>query len=116
MMDAVRERLSDAVGGGGGSGIKKLPYPISPQGYNLHALIGKEPKATIWMADAKETKELVAIKIIDLEGLDAKSLEYLKKRLQKNEFAQHPNIVNYLCSFYDGHNLWVVMDYLAGGK
>eukprot|EP01102_Stenamoeba_stenopodia_P015983 TRINITY_DN5526_c0_g1_i2.p1 TRINITY_DN5526_c0_g1~~TRINITY_DN5526_c0_g1_i2.p1 ORF type:complete len:825 (+),score=163.96 TRINITY_DN5526_c0_g1_i2:165-2639(+) len=117
MMDAVRERLADTVGGGGGgSGIKKLPYPISPQGYNLQALIGKEPKATIWMGETKETKESVAIKIIDLEGLDSKSLESLKKRLQKNEFAQHPNIVNYLCSFYDGHNLWVVMNYLAGGS
>src|SRR4051794_31171038 len=114
MMDAVRERLGDLSSGG--SGIRKTSYPTSPQGYNLHALIGKEPKATFWMGDAKETKEHVAIKIIDLEGLDARSLESLKKRLQKNEFSQHPNIVNYLCSFYDQHNLWVVMNYLAGGN
>jgi serine/threonine protein kinase len=99
----------------GGQSKPRPIYPPNSQSYNLQALIGKEPKATIWLGEVKDSREQVAIKIIDLENLDNKTLEGLKKRLQKNEFSNHPNIVNYLCSFCDGNNLWVIMNYLAGG-
>ncbi|XP_026548299.1 serine/threonine-protein kinase PAK 1-like, partial [Notechis scutatus] len=60
------------------------------------------------------TAQEVAIKQMNLQQQPKKELiinEILVMRENKN-----PNIVNYLDSYLVGDELWVVMEYLAGGS
>ncbi|KAM9227041.1 LOW QUALITY PROTEIN: serine/threonine-protein kinase PAK 3-like [Leptosomus discolor] len=76
--------------------------------------IGQGASGTVYVALDIATGQEVAIKQMDLHREPQKEVfldEILIMRENKN-----PNIVNYLDSYLVGDELWVVMEYLAGGS
>ncbi|KAM9227045.1 LOW QUALITY PROTEIN: serine/threonine-protein kinase PAK 3-like [Leptosomus discolor] len=76
--------------------------------------IGQGGSGTVYTALDIATGQEVAIKQMDLHRQPRKEVlldEILIMRENKN-----PNIVNYLDSYLVGDELWVVMEYLAGGS
>ncbi|XP_028904198.1 serine/threonine-protein kinase PAK 1 [Ornithorhynchus anatinus] len=76
--------------------------------------IGQGASGTVYTAVEVATGQEVAIKQMNLQQQPKKELiinEILVMRENKN-----PNIVNYLNSYLVGEELWVVMEYLAGGS
>lgn len=76
--------------------------------------IGQGASGTVYTAIETGTGLEVAIKQMNLTQQPKKELiinELLVMRENK-----HPNIVNYLDSYLIGDELWVVMEYLAGGS
>ncbi|KAM3178739.1 hypothetical protein ACTXT7_001929 [Hymenolepis weldensis] len=70
---------------------------------------------TVRRAHNRETKEPVAIKIMNLSKQPNRDL--IISEIQVMEHTRHENIVNYIESFLlkDEDELWVVMEYLDGG-
>lgn len=65
-----------------------------------------------------ETKQVVAIKILNLDTLDDEVQDVqqeitLLSKLAKSEVQ---NIINYHGSFLSGSKLWIIMDYCSGGS
>jgi len=56
----------------------------------------------------------VAIKIISLDVKEA--LDDVRAEIEILAECHHPNIVNYLGSYYKDGNLWIVMEYCGGGS
>ncbi|XP_064638997.1 serine/threonine-protein kinase PAK 3-like isoform X2 [Lineus longissimus] len=82
--------------------------------YNKFEKIGQGASGTVFTAIEIATANEVAIKQMNLSQQPKKELiinEILVMRENK-----HGNIVNYLDSFLVGEELWVVMEYLAGGS
>lgn len=76
--------------------------------------IGQGASGTVYTACDVSTGQEVAIKQMNLQQQPKKELiinEILVMRANKN-----PNVVNYLDSYLVGEELWVVMEYLAGGS
>ncbi|KAI1720462.1 protein kinase domain-containing protein [Ditylenchus destructor] len=76
--------------------------------------IGSGASGSVFTAIEVNTGAEVAIKQMNLSQQPKKELiinEILVMRENK-----HPNIVNYLDSYLVGEDLWVVMEYLAGGN
>ncbi|GAB6020807.1 p21 protein (Cdc42 Rac)-activated kinase [Chamberlinius hualienensis] len=76
--------------------------------------IGQGASGTVYTAVESATGTEVAIKQMNLSQQPKKELiinEILVMRENK-----HPNVVNYLDSYLVGEELWVVMEYLAGGS
>lgn len=76
--------------------------------------IGQGASGTVYTAIETATGMEVAIKQMNLSQQPKKELiinEILVMRENK-----HPNVVNYLDSYLVGEELWVVMEYLAGGS
>ncbi|XP_039270762.1 serine/threonine-protein kinase PAK 2-like [Styela clava] len=76
--------------------------------------IGQGASGTVFTAEEISTGQQVAIKQMNLT-------QQPKKELIINEIIvmrenKHQNIVNYLDSYLKGDELWVVMEYLAGGS
>ncbi|XP_078613965.1 serine/threonine-protein kinase PAK 2-like isoform X13 [Branchiostoma floridae x Branchiostoma japonicum] len=82
--------------------------------YNRFEKIGQGASGTVYTAIETATGAEVAIKQMNLSQQPKKELiinEILVMRENRN-----PNIVNYLDSYLVGEELWVVMEYLAGGS
>ncbi|CAK7314876.1 serine/threonine-protein kinase PAK 1 [Mirounga angustirostris] len=82
--------------------------------YTRFEKIGQGASGTVYTAMDVATGQEVAIKQMNLQQQPKKELiinEILVMRENKN-----PNIVNYLDSYLVGDELWVVMEYLAGGS
>lgn len=76
--------------------------------------IGQGASGTVYSATDSRTGKAVAIKQMNLS-------QQPKKELIINEIVvmreqQHPNVVNYVDSLLVDDELWVVMEYLAGGS
>ncbi|KAH7730663.1 Protein kinase domain [Aphelenchoides avenae] len=82
--------------------------------YHKVEKIGSGASGSVFTAIEVNTGAEVAIKQMNLSQQPKKELiinEILVMRENK-----HPNIVNYLDSYLVGDDLWVVMEYLAGGS
>ncbi|XP_076454091.1 serine/threonine-protein kinase PAK 2-like [Babylonia areolata] len=82
--------------------------------YTKMEKIGQGASGTVFIALEVATGREVAIKTMNLS-------QQPKKELIINEILvmrenQNPNIVNYLDSYLVGEELWVVMEFLAGGS
>ncbi|XP_041076531.1 serine/threonine-protein kinase PAK 3 isoform X3 [Polyodon spathula] len=92
--------------------IVSVGYPKKK--YTRFEKIGQGASGTVYTAIDIATGQEVAIKQMNLQQQPKKELiinEILVMRENKN-----PNIVNYLDSYLVGDELWVVMEYLAGGS
>eukprot|EP00475_Leptophrys_vorax_P026065 TRINITY_DN3652_c0_g1_i1.p1 TRINITY_DN3652_c0_g1~~TRINITY_DN3652_c0_g1_i1.p1 ORF type:complete len:422 (-),score=113.53 TRINITY_DN3652_c0_g1_i1:47-1276(-) len=90
-------------------------YPTNSEEYILKAEIGKGAFATVYLATCTTLNSDVAIKILDLDELDA-NWEEVRKEIAVMGMLNHPNVVRFLCSFVVEREIWLVMPLLAGGS
>lgn len=82
--------------------------------YTKMEKIGQGASGTVYIAIEVATGREVAIKTMNLHQQPKKEL-IINEILVMREH-QNPNIVNFLDSYLVGDELWVVMEYLAGGS
>ncbi|OWM70657.1 hypothetical protein CDL15_Pgr014330 [Punica granatum] len=90
-------------------------FPVNAKDYKLYEDIGEGVSATVYRALCVPLNEIVAIKVLDLEKCN-NDLDGIRQEVQTMNLISHPNLLKSLCSFTNGHNLWVVMPYMAGGS
>lgn len=95
--------------------IQVLVSPGDPNDvYRKHDKIGQGASGTVYVANHVQTGAIVAIKQMNLSQQPKKELILNEIDVMKQN--RHENIVNYIDSYFVDGDLWVVMDYLAGGS
>lgn len=89
--------------------------PAAATGYELREQIGQGTCAAVYRAWCEEIKDEVAVKVVDLEWLQA-SLEEIAKEIQVMSLSSHPNVVPFSTAFVHASDLWIVMPLLTGGS
>ncbi|THH19768.1 hypothetical protein EW146_g1440, partial [Bondarzewia mesenterica] len=95
------------------------PYPMPSSNpasqYALLEKLGTGSFGTVYKAMHNETKQIVAIKQIDLEDSDD-DISEIQQEIAN--LAQHESefVTRYYGSFVVSYKLWIVMEYLAGGS
>ncbi|XP_062232927.1 serine/threonine-protein kinase BLUS1-like isoform X2 [Phragmites australis] len=90
-------------------------FPTDPNEYKLSEEIGEGVSATVYRALCVPLDILVAIKVLDLEKCN-NDLDGIRREVQTMSLIDHPNLLRAYCSFTNGHQLWVVMPYMAAGS
>ncbi|GMJ04247.1 MITOGEN-ACTIVATED PROTEIN KINASE KINASE KINASE KINASE4, TARGET OF TEMPERATURE3 [Hibiscus trionum] len=90
-------------------------FPVDANDYKLYEEVGEGVSASVYRALCIPLNEIVAIKVLDLEKCN-NDLDGIRREVQTMSLIDHPNLLRAHCSFATGHNLWVVMPYMAGGS
>ncbi|KAK7316449.1 hypothetical protein VNO77_35489 [Canavalia gladiata] len=90
-------------------------FPLRAEDYKLYEEVGEGVSASVYRALCIPLNEIVAIKVLDLEKCN-NDLDGIRREVQTMSLIDHPNVLRAHCSFTTGHNLWVVMPYMAGGS
>lgn len=89
--------------------------PAAASGYELREQIGQGTCAAVYRAWCEEIKDEVAVKVVELEWLQA-SLEDIGREIQVMSLSAHLNVVPFSTAFVHASDLWIVMPLLTGGS
>ncbi|WVO13581.1 hypothetical protein L204_101202 [Cryptococcus depauperatus] len=83
--------------------------------YTLLEKLGAGNFGTVWKAMHNDTKQIVAIKMIDLESSED-DISEIQAEITHLSSCWSEHVTKYYGSFVRGARLWIVMEYLAGGS
>mmetsp|Transcript_40217 Transcript_40217/g.51795 ORF Transcript_40217/g.51795 Transcript_40217/m.51795 type:complete len:373 (+) Transcript_40217:58-1176(+) len=79
-------------------------------------ILGRGAHGTVYLARVVESDELVAVKCIQTDGIDAGDLEQIENEIRMIKGLCHPNIVQYLGTENRRHHLNIFLEYAPGGS
>nr|VDD24630.1 unnamed protein product [Brassica oleracea] len=97
------------------SGGEKKGFSVNPKDYKLMEEVGYGASAVVHRAIYLPTKQVVAIKCLDLDRCNS-NLDDIRREAQTMSLIDHPNVIKSFCSFAVDHHLWVVMPFMAQGS
>ncbi|KAG6897441.1 hypothetical protein C0992_001440 [Termitomyces sp. T32_za158] len=92
-----------------------IPSSNPASQYTLLEKLGTGSFGTVYKAIHKETKQIVAIKQIDLEDSDD-DISEIQHEIASLAQCDSEYVTRYYGSFVVSYKLWIVMEYLAGGS
>ncbi|CAG8462595.1 12259_t:CDS:10 [Dentiscutata erythropus] len=92
-----------------------MPRRDPDEEYTILEKLGTGSFGTVYKAINNDTKQIVAVKQIDLEDSDD-DISEIQQEIALLSQCDSQYITRYYGSFVKGFKLWIVMEYLAGGS
>lgn len=79
-------------------------------------VIGRGKFGVVYKGYNKQTKQVVAIKVLNLDTQEEEVSDVQQEIQFLTELKNVPNVTHYYGSFLNDTKLWIIMDYCAGGS
>lgn len=89
---------------------------MSTSQYKRTEVIGRGKFGIVYKGYNKQTKQTVAIKVLNLDTHDDEVLDVQQEIQFLTQLKNVPNVTHYHGSILNDANLWIIMDYCAGGS
>ena len=83
--------------------------------YDIRKKIGKGKFGLVKLGINKETKEKVAVKIMNKNNMDSSDLELVRTEIEILRICQHPYIIKLYDVFENIDYIYIIMEYCSGG-
>ena len=84
--------------------------------YKRTEVIGRGKFGVVYKAQNKQTKQIVAIKVLNLDTEEDEVIDVQQEIQFLSELKNVPNITHYYGCILNDTKLWIIMDYCAGGS
>ncbi|ABN66330.2 Serine/threonine protein kinase [Scheffersomyces stipitis CBS 6054] len=84
--------------------------------YKRTEVIGRGKFGIVYKGYNKQTKQVVAIKVLNLDTEEDEVSDVQQEIKFLSELKNVPNVTQYYGSFLNDTKLWIIMDYCAGGS
>ncbi|CAX43713.1 N-rich kinase, putative [Candida dubliniensis CD36] len=84
--------------------------------YKRTEVIGRGKFGVVYKAQHKQTKQIVAIKVLNLDTEEDEVIDVQQEIQFLSELKNVPNITHYYGCILNDTKLWIIMDYCAGGS
>jgi serine/threonine-protein kinase 24/25/MST4 len=88
---------------------------MGPDQLEMIERVGRGSFGEVWKARNKQTGDVVAVKLINLEESE-EDIEVIQDEVHVQRSIKCDQIVRIYESFTHGHTLWIVMELAAGGS
>ncbi|XP_052863873.1 aurora kinase C-like [Anopheles cruzii] len=123
---------TQAVGIGAGSSSKPEPKPsednnVKPQqkatkkvwtlsNFDIGRPLGKGKFGNVYLAREKETKFVIALKVLFKKQVHAQGIEHqVRREIEIQSHLRHPNILRMYGYFHDETRIYLILEYAPGG-
>lgn len=89
---------------------------LSIAAYQRTKIIGQGKFGTVYKGYHKKTRQIVAIKVLELDTKDNEVVDVQQEIQFLAALKNTPNVTHYHGSFLDDTKLWIIMDFCAGGS
>ncbi len=83
--------------------------------YDIKKKLGKGKFGLVKLGINKETKEKVAVKIMNKNNMDSSDLELVRTEIEILKICQHPYIIKLYDVFENIDYIYIIMEYCSGG-
>ena len=83
--------------------------------YDIKQKLGKGKFGLVKLGINKETKEKVAVKIMNKNNMDSSDLELVRTEIEILKICQHPYIIKLYDVFENIDYIYIIMEYCSGG-
>lgn len=84
--------------------------------YDTIRELGHGMSGRVYLVKHKVTGDLFALKCMDRSRLDPELLEYLRMEINVLQMVDHPNVIKLYEYLEDDKNLYLILEYCAGGE
>ena len=94
---------------------KAIGYTDLLEIYDIKQKLGKGKFGLVKLGINKQTKEKVAVKIMNKNNMDSSDLELVRTEIEILKICQHPYIIKLYDIFENVDYIYIIMEYCSGG-
>lgn len=109
-------RLDQGLASSSGGSHKQSKKSWSLVNFDIGRPLGKGKFGNVYLAREKETKFVVALKVLFKNQIASQGIEHqVRREIEIQSHLRHPNILRMYGFFHDEQRIYLILEYASGG-
>lgn len=111
-----QQQSNGSSGGGSGSGSGKDKKIWTLSNFDIGRPLGRGKFGNVYLAREKETKFVIALKVLFKKQVHAQGIEHqVRREIEIQSHLRHPNILRMYGYFHDETRIYLILEFAPGG-
>lgn len=111
-----QQQSNGSSGGGSGTGSGKDKKIWTLSNFDIGRPLGRGKFGNVYLAREKETKFVIALKVLFKKQVHAQGIEHqVRREIEIQSHLRHPNILRMYGYFHDETRIYLILEFAPGG-